>query len=108
MSCFIFDRNILWLQLEKSGSPPAWEANKNYKLGDIVVPTNPTPEQENMMFQCVGFVGSSNSTQPSFPIVEGQIVIDNEIIWKAKLQNSDPEELAKDEYYIISPEYEVT
>jgi len=107
MPNFVVDNHILWLELPKVGSPPAWQPHYNYKLGDVVVPTNPQPGQEELMFQCVGFIGKSSSTTPTFPQVEGQILKDNEVIWETKLLTSEPRKLSNDEYYILEPTYQI-
>lgn len=81
---FVVDKDILWLEVPKSGSPPEWQPNTNYNKGDTVIPTSSfilPPGKESVMFQCVGFVGKSGITEPVFPVAIGNTVIDNNIEW---------------------------
>jgi hypothetical protein len=105
---FVKDHRVLWLQVPKVGTPAAWEAGKNYKIGDTVVPTAPPAELADKMFQCVGFLGKSGTSEPVFPNVLGNTVIDNNIIWKARDPELSPEALDKNEYCLIDEVIVVT
>ena len=96
------DNEIIWLAITKVGSPPAWQANWRYKLGDVVVPTNPQVGQENLAFQCVGFLGKSSSVQPAFTTTVGNTTEDNQIEWRCADPDEDPLKLKYDQYYLIS------
>lgn len=98
---FIIDNQILWLAVTKVGNPPAWVPQTNYQLGDVVVPTAPQVSQANLMFQVVGFLGMSGGSEPSFPVVAGNTVIDNQIQWEAVNPNLSPPALPYNEYYLI-------
>lgn len=100
--CITQDGQILWLQLPKEGTPPAWAPETVYQLGDTVVPISPTTEQENIMFMCVGFARESQSSEPAFPAIEGQTVIDGDIQWIARDPNQNPGNLDFNEYYEIT------
>jgi hypothetical protein len=100
---FVEDNGILWLQLAKSGNPPAWQSGAIYNLGDIIVPSNPTQAQANMMFQCVGFLVPSGSTQPVWPSSPsaGAVFATDTTEYVARDTNANPVQLAANEYYVI-------
>lgn len=106
MSCpnFIRDGRIIWLGVPKIGTPAYWSPGTNYKLGDTVIPRPdfviPSGE-ENTMFQVVGFCGKTSNTAPVFPIVLGNTVTDNEIVWTCRSPTDDPAQIPKSEYYVI-------
>lgn len=96
------DAEILWLVVLKVGSPPAWQPNTNYNIGDIVVPIAPQVGQENLAFQVVGFLAKSASSQPVFPLTVGNTILDNQVEWKCVDPAADPSQLKYNEYYLIS------
>jgi len=104
MPTFITDNRVLWLKIPKKGSPQPWEPNKNYRLGDIVVPTStvtiPAGEEDNM-FQCVGFVGTAGPSSPTWPTSTNITVEDNQVEWAARDPSQDPAEPGPTEYYWI-------
>jgi 3'-phosphoadenosine 5'-phosphosulfate sulfotransferase (PAPS reductase)/FAD synthetase len=109
MDYFIQDNNILWTPMTKQGTPPAWQPGVEYKIGDVIVPSNPQSGQENLMFMCVGFMGRSGTSQPgSLPLVAGIDVTDGQIKWKSRLAESDPAKLPYDEYALITETLNVT
>lgn len=99
---FVVDNDILWLEIPKAGTPAYWEPGKTYVLGDTVIPRPDfvlPPNKENVMFQCVGFVGKSAITPPSMPPTFGNTVIDNNIEWVCRDQNAPSIEIDWFEYY---------
>ena len=96
------DGNILWLAIAKTGSPPAWSQNTNYEIGDVVVPTAPMVGQENLAFQCVGFLAKSSGVQPVFPVSVGQTIVDGEAEWRCVNPEADPVQLPYNRYYLIT------
>jgi hypothetical protein len=53
------------------------------------------------MFQCIGFVGTSWSSQPSFPVTLGATIRDNNCLWAARDPDANPAALNFREYYDI-------
>lgn len=98
---FVNDGDILWLTLPKVGSPPVWNHDTEYNLGDVVVPRFPSAGQESLMFQCVGFVGTSGGSTPSFPTTVGQELVEGTNKWIARDPNSNPAQIDNHEYYYI-------
>lgn len=98
---FTDDNDILWLCVAKSGTPDRWRPGTNYKKGDTVVPRFPVSGQEDIMFQCVGFIGKSNNSEPTWVNTNGALVIDNNIEWIARDPDVDPASLPTKEYYLI-------
>ena len=106
---FIKDGSILWLQVPLVGTPDAWEPGKNYKIGDTVVPTAPISGLEDSMFMCVGFLGRSAGSQPVFPTVVNNEVIDNNIVWTARFVNAAPVvEYEKHQFVVIDEQVTVS
>jgi hypothetical protein len=98
------DGQILWLGVKLNGTPDVWEPSTTYKVGDFVSPSSPVEDvetEELMMFQCVGFVGRSGTTEPVWPITEGDTVLDNNIEWAARDPQKDPQKLNWNEYFDI-------
>ena len=98
---YVKDNRILWLLLDKVGTPPVWTAGTNYKLGETIVPTAPPPALVDKMFMCVGFLGKSGASQPIFPLTLTAEVVDNNILWQCQDPNVSPEKLDKSEYLLI-------
>lgn len=99
----IYDNSLVWLTITKIGSPPAWVPGTNYKLGDVVVPTNPQPTQLNLAFQVIGFRGRTGPTQPVLPVIIDDTIIDTEVEWTCVDPNSSPPQLPYNQYYFITP-----
>lgn len=98
---FVDDNQLIWLMVKKEGVVSAWVSNTTYEYGDLVLPTAPTVNQANIMFQMVGRTGKTGSVQPTWPIVFGNSVYDNELILTARTLGNSPENVAEEEYYII-------
>lgn len=99
---FVVDREILWLEVDRSGTPAEWSPNTNYKLGDTVIPRSTyllPPGKELIMFQCVGFIGKSDTTPPVFPTNVGGTVVDNNIEWVCRDPNAELVGIDWYEYY---------
>ena len=105
---FVEDGHILWMARQLVGTPPAWAQGVDYPLGAVVVPTNPQPGQEALMFQVVGFLGKSGPTQPTWTTNIGDSILDFEVEWSCHDPLSDPDALAYNEYHLITETVSVT
>lgn len=100
---FVEDGNVLWILITKVGDPDMWQSGKNYRKGDIVVPTIIGPGQDTIAFQCIGFVGGSGLDEPTWTTTADDIIEDgNSARWKADAKDQSPAELGKDQYYLIN------
>lgn len=104
MPSFVTDNDILWLKVPKKGSPAEWEPGKIYRVGDIVIPTSavtiPSGE-EDFMFQCVGFVGKSAGSAPSWPTSTNVKFLSGNVEFASRDPNLDPAQVGATEYYWI-------
>lgn len=98
---FVKDNAILWLQVVLRGTPVPWVPGNNYHIGDTVVPAVPVPALAGFMFQCVGFIGQSAGSQPTFPLTPGLQVVDGSLLWACRDPAVDPVQLPENEYYLI-------
>lgn len=105
--CFVTDYQVLWLKTTKVGTPDAWEPGKNYKIGDTVVPTVIEAGQEDIMFQCVGFLGQTDSSEPTFDILPGATTQDGNVEWTAREKDKPIPGLEFNEYYLIDEDVTV-
>jgi len=105
---FVDDNQILWLMIEKSGTPSAWSSNTLYENGDTVIPTIVDSGQVNIMFQMVAFIGKSGNSGPIFPISFGETVIDGHVEWVTRTKTDSPESPLSNEYYLISEDITVS
>lgn len=99
---FVLDKDVLWLEVPRSGTPSEWLPNTNYKLGDVVIPRASyiiPSGKETVMFQCVGFLGKSDIVPPTFPTVVGNTIIDNNIRWICRDPNETAVNIDWFEYY---------
>jgi hypothetical protein len=99
-----YDGDILWLAVPFNGTPDEWQPGTNYRVGDFVQPTEEVLDAETeelLMFQCIGFIGTSGGSQPSFPVTLGATVTDNNCLWKARDPDANPAALSFREYYDV-------
>lgn len=87
--------------VEKKGSPDPWEPQHHYHVGDTVVPTTIQPGQENIMFQCVGYLGQADSIEPTFDYLPASKTEDGHMEWTARDKNLDIPQLQYNEYFLI-------
>jgi len=97
----VFDGEIIWQALTKVGTPDTWEPGVNYDVADYVIPLTVTAENEDLMYQCVGFVGKSSDSEPAWPATLDDVVVDGGIEWIAKDPDLGPDILNFDEFYTI-------
>jgi hypothetical protein len=99
----IYDGDLIWMARVQEGTPSSWVSTTRYKAGDLVKATNQiTSDTVGVMFQCLGFVGTSLGSQPSFPVIDGNTVSENNIEWKCLNPLNSPAQLDVNEYYKIS------
>lgn len=94
------DNNLVWVAMAYSGTPSAWSDSTRYKKGDIVKDTSST--SPTLMFQCIDYCGISGSSEPTWPTTEAGLIIDNELKWKCRLAENNPDTLGWNEYYVAS------
>lgn len=99
---FTDDNQILWLMIEKVGTPNAWQQDTVYEIGDVVIPSNVQSGQENIAFQAVAYIGKTSNSQPSFPTSLGNSVIDGGVVWVARGKEAAPISPNLTEYYLIN------
>lgn len=99
----IQDGDILWLAQKLTGTPSTWQPFTNYFKGDYVAPSSPVldAENDNLMFQCFSFLGTSGTSEPSFPTTVDAEVTDNNVLWVAKNATENPPSLEWNEYFEI-------
>lgn len=100
----VYDGDIIWLTVEVIGSPSVWLPDVNYKIGDYVFPTSDVVDSNGdiLMYQCIGFLGTSGTFEPTFPTTLGDTLDDGNIRWRAGKSSLDPVQIAFNEYYRIS------
>ena len=100
----IKDGSIIWLKIDKIGTPDTWEAGKNYVLGDVIIPSSPSEDLAEYAFQVIGFLGKTGATSPSFSDSVDSTTIDGSIEWIAIDKTKNPPQLDVNEFYVISKE----
>jgi hypothetical protein len=102
----IFDGDIIWTMVAKNGTPDNWEPAKQYLVGEFASPTTVVEDgnSQELMIQCVGYIGKSGTSEPSFEQELGGLTEDGNLEWETVSTTSNPEALGFDEYYDISEE----
>ena len=62
----------------------AWAASTAYSLGDIVVPT--AGLENGFRYECTA-AGSSDASEPTWPLTEGGTVVDGTVTWTCRFGN---------------------
>lgn len=70
---FTYDNQLKWLAYNRTGTPPQWQANTYYSLGDIIQPT----AANGLMYELVVVY-----SEPNWPTELGSTVVDNEVTWQ--------------------------
>jgi len=98
----VYDKDIVWIAVEKSGDPAAWQPGTRYRLSEYVLATDPVESgTETLMFQCMNFLGNISDSEPTWPSVENDTVRDGNVEWAAKDPEKSPDRLGFNEYYNI-------
>lgn len=100
----VVDGDIVWIAVKLNGTPATWAPFTNYNTADYVQPTTPVLDDDmnELMFQCIGFVGNSGLAEPAFPTTVGQQIQDGNILWTARHPQESLVTLDWKEYYLIS------
>jgi len=93
-------RSEVFLKLGYRTSPPTWEAATPYAEGDIIVPT--AGKETGFFYECTT-PGTSGATEPTWPTVLGETVVDNTAVWTCHPPN---EASPAGVYWIDSWEYQ--
>lgn len=61
----------------------AWAPTHNYSVGDYIAPTTPN----GFVYRLSQIKNSSGGSEPAWPVVAGNTIVDNHILWKAIAKN---------------------
>jgi hypothetical protein len=78
-------RSEVVLKLGYHSSPPAWTAAAAYAEGDFIVPT--AGKLTGFFYECTTAGTSHAATEPSWPTVLGETVVDNTVVWSCHSPN---------------------
>lgn len=99
----VYDNNIIYRSLVLEDTPPDWEADHIYQGGETIVPTDPiASDNVGIMWQVFGFVRLSGSTEPAWPTILGNTIVDGNITWVAKDPKEVESTLDKSQYTVIT------
>ena len=73
-----------------------WTASTEYEIGDFVKPT--TPNGYLYQVQSLLIPGKSGTTEPTWPVLKGKPVVDNDIVWE-RYQHEEYKRLVEYEVY---------
>ena len=105
----IYDNDLMWITLERKDQNFGWSPSVTYKIGDVVISVNDVVSNtENLMFQVVGYLGTTGSTQPTWTTVLGGTYKDGGVLWETRSKVSSPAALPYNQYYIITKIIETT
>ena len=102
----VYDGQVIWQAVPFNGTPDVWEPGKNYRIGDFTAPTTVVEDvetEEQLMFQAVGFLAKSDTSQPNFSTILGSSVVDGTALWAARDSAASLPTLSFKEYYDIIP-----
>jgi hypothetical protein len=75
----VIGSEVFYLESVTLQSEDLWVASTGYSLGDAVIPSNPT----GLRYVCTT-AGTSGATQPQWPSVIGDTVVDGSAEWEAR------------------------
>lgn len=76
-NCYIYYGKLHDLALD----PDIWQCNTSYSLGDFVAPSTPN----GFVYECTVAGTSHPTTEPTWPTIPGQTVVDNNVWWICRL-----------------------
>jgi hypothetical protein len=98
----VYDGDILWQAVATTGTPTAWSASTKYVTGDSVIAIDQSAsDTDGLMFQAVGYLGTTDTIAPIFPVAELQTVEDGNVVWYSVDKNKSPSKLKTNEFYVI-------
>ena len=95
-------RSEIVLELGYRTSPPAWAATTSYAEGDIIIPT--AGKLTGFFYECTT-AGTSGATEPTWPTVLGETVVDNTVVWTCHSPNETSE---AGTYWVDGWQYSIT
>ena len=100
------DGNLVWVARELDGTPSAWAADTVYRVGDLVEATDTgASDTVGVMWQAYTYLGQSDNSQPTFPTIVGNSVVDNNLKWVCQESTNDINTLDEEQYYTITEEF---
>lgn len=97
------DKGIIWVARPLIGTPVDWAASTDYKVGDIVVATNPgVSDTVGVMFQAVDFRRQSGASIPAFPVTAGLTIEEGHLKFLAVDPTAEVFANDPDQYLTIS------
>ena len=102
----VYDGSIVWIAVRYNGTPDEWIPYTNYEQGDYVKPSTDVfdSSSQQLMYQCLSFVGNSEASEPTWPTTVGDTVEDGDMVLTARDPKDSPSELEWNEFYSIEQE----
>ena len=95
----VFDGRIIWKARAVEGTVTVWTANTSVKKGDVVKKTTGTI---TLMYQCIGFLGTSNAVAPTFSTQLGATFDDGELTWFTQEPLQDIHSVDVNQYFVVT------
>jgi hypothetical protein len=95
----VYDGRLIWKARPIEGSVSEWLASTGYKKGDVVKQTTGTA---TLMFQCVGHLGKSGSSAPTYPTTVDSTMNDGDLVWLTIDPLADTHEIGKNQHFDIT------
>lgn len=95
----VYDGRLIWKARLIEGTVPVWQASHVYRKGDVVKKTVGT---STLMYQCVGYLGVSGVSQPTWNTSLEASFDDNQITWFVQSPTQDVHTVPKNQYFVLS------
>lgn len=96
------DGDIMWIARPLEGAPAVWSPSTVYKKGDVVIATNDiASDTVGVMFQAFAYLGTSDLSQPAWPLTLALTVVDNNILWVCQSPMQSELSAGVGEYFTI-------